>query len=91
MSDGEVKMNEVVLPESQLVAPTMVAEHKVCILDIEPWDVHLLGAVTSSQIYEKSEKTEWIRTRNDMLSPTEERGLTVTCHGALYPVNEAHC
>ena len=67
-------MNEVVLPESQLVAPTMVAEHKVCILGIEPWDVHLLGAVSSSQMYEKSEKPEWIRTQNDTLSPTEEEG-----------------
>ena len=74
MSDGEVKMNEVVLPESQLVAPTMVAEHKVCILGIEPWDVHLPGAVSSSQKYEKSEKTEWIRTRNDTLGPAEEKG-----------------
>ena len=62
------------LPESQLVAPTMVAEHKVCILDIELWDVHLLGAVTSSQKYEKSEKTEWIKTRDDTLSPTEGKG-----------------
>ena len=66
MSEGERdEVNKLVLPGSQLVAPTMVAEHKVCILDIEPWDVHLLGAVTSSQIYDKLEKTEWIKTRND--------------------------
>ena len=67
-------MNEVVLPESQLVAPTMVAEHKVCILDIEPRDVHLPGAVSSSQMCEKSEKTGWIRTQNDTLGSTEEKG-----------------
>jgi hypothetical protein len=67
-------VNKVVLPGSQLVAPTMVAEHKVCILDIEPRDVHLPGAVFSSQMCEKSEKIEWMRTQNDTLGPAEEKG-----------------
>ena len=75
MSEGEGdEVNKLVLPGSQLVAPTMVAEHKVCILDIEPRDVHLPGAVSSSQKYEKSEKTEWIKTRDDTLSPAEGKG-----------------
>ena len=73
MSEGD-EVNKVVPPGSHLVAPTMVAEHKVCILDIEPRDVHLPGAVSSSQMCEKSEKTGWIRTQNDTLSPTEEEG-----------------
>ena len=53
MSDGEVRVNEVVPPGSQSVAPTMVAEYKVCILGTEPWDVYLLGVMSSSQVYGK--------------------------------------
>jgi hypothetical protein len=74
MSEGEGdEVNKLVLPGSQLVAPTMVAEHKVCILDIEPRDVHLPGTVSSSRMYEKPEKAKWIKTQNDTLSPTEGR------------------
>jgi hypothetical protein len=32
---------------------------------------------------EKLEKAEWIRTRYDALSLTEEKRLAVTCHGAV--------
>ena len=43
MSDGEVKVSKLLLPEQHLNAPTMVTESEACILGAEPQCVYLLG------------------------------------------------
>ena len=37
----------------------------------------------------KLEEAEWVRTRYEELSLIEEKRLAATCHGQLYPVDEA--
>ncbi|KAI5397461.1 hypothetical protein KIW84_063325 [Lathyrus oleraceus] len=82
MSDGEDKVNELVLPESQLNAPMRVAVYEAGILAVLPVEVQIPSLRVLMDV--KLQEAEWVRTRYEELSLIEEKRLAAICHGQLY-------